>query len=208
MDVKGDIAEIGVHHGRLFFIIAAAAKGEERCIAIDIFERQFLNLDSSGSGSREIFESHMDSLFPELSPRSVLLPCDSMSIPVSSVRATLFPNGVRLFSVDGGHTTAHVQNDLALAQEAANSGAIILLDDFFGPHWPSVTEGFFKYMSRLNRRLAPFLIFQNKLFLTTHSEHRGVIEALAEYIRTEMAGEANQNWKYTSLCGFQVLSLG
>ena len=163
------------------------------------FRAAILNLDYSGSGSLEIFQSHMGSLFPELHKQCAIISNDSLAIPVSTARA-IFPNGVRLFSVDGGHTVAHVQNDLAIAQEAVNSGAVILLDDFFGPHWPSVTEGFFEFMHKTNRRLAPFLIFQNKLFLTTYSEHGAVTKFFGEYIREKMP-PGNDNWKYSSLCG-------
>lgn len=204
--IEGDIAEIGVHHGKLFFILAAAAKDNDECIAVDIFERQDLNLDNSGSGSRPIFERHMADLFPKLRRNCKILELDSMAIPASMARQLLSPRGVRLLSVDGGHTIQHVINDLNIAQEVVNSGAVVLLDDFFGPHWPTVTEGFFSYMRHLNRRLAPFLNFQNKLFLTTYSEHAAVLAGIREYIKWSAGDEIHQKWKYTTICGFQVLS--
>jgi hypothetical protein len=50
-------------------------------------------------------------------------------------------------------------------------GGILALDDYMSVHWPGVTEGFYRFMQSQNRRLKPFLYFQNKLFLTTVSEH-------------------------------------
>ena len=205
MNITGDIAEIGIHHGKLFFILCAAAKMEDRCIAVDVFERQELNLDQSGSGSQRIFESNLDQLFPDLRQNCDILAMDSMAIPVSVARQILSSRGLRLMSIDGGHTIQHVVNDLSIAQEIVNPGAVILLDDFFGPHWPSVTEGFFTFMSRFNRRLAPFLVFQNKLFLTTYSEHASVLSEVRAYIERTAGDEIHHRWKYTTICGFQVL---
>lgn len=204
-DIHGDIAEIGVHHGKLFVILAAVARPDEMCIAVDIFEDQQLNVDSSGKGSRTVFEGHMRTHFPDMLDRVKIVACDSMSITPSTAAAKLSERGVRLFSVDGGHTVAHVVNDLSIAQEVLVSSGIVLLDDFFGPMWPSVSEGFFKYMSIANRRLAPFLIFQNKLFLTTFSEHEQVLHGLREYLDSNVGAEIHERWRYSQMCGFQVL---
>src|SRR5204863_3386019 len=79
--------------------------------------------------------------------------------------------GVKFLSVDAGHTVHHACNDLLLAQEVLVPGGIVALDDFMAALWPGVTEGFFRFMNSMNRRLRPFMYFQNKLFLTTISEH-------------------------------------
>ncbi|HEY0121982.1 MAG TPA: hypothetical protein VGC14_09500, partial [Rhizobium sp.] len=36
----GDIAEIGVHHGKLIFLMAAPARKAERAFALDLYEDQ------------------------------------------------------------------------------------------------------------------------------------------------------------------------
>jgi hypothetical protein len=203
--IHGDIAEIGVHHGKLFVILAAVARPDEMCIAVDIFEDQELNVDSSGNGSRAVFEGHMRTHFPEMLDRVKIVACDSMSITPATAAAKLSQRGVRLFSVDGGHTTKHVVNDLSIAQELLVSSGVVLLDDFLGPMWPSVSEGFFQYMSTANRRLAPFLIFQNKLFLTTFSEHERVLQGLRDYLNGTVGAEIHSRWRYSQLCGFTLL---
>ncbi len=98
-----------------------------------------------------------------------------MSITPCSAHKIISRNGIRLFSIDGGHHIEHVINDLSIAQELLCPRGIVLLDDFFGPLWPTVTEGFFEYMKRRNARLAPLLVFQNKLFLTTYSEQPAML---------------------------------
>ena len=57
--LRGGICEIGVHHGKLFLLMALSALPEEKCVAIDVFGRQDLNLDGSGKGDRAIFEANM-----------------------------------------------------------------------------------------------------------------------------------------------------
>ncbi len=49
--VHGDIAEIGVHHGKLFFIMSAMLRPGETSVAVDLFDDQDKNVDRSGCGS-------------------------------------------------------------------------------------------------------------------------------------------------------------
>lgn len=205
-DVDGDIAEIGVHHGKLFYIIAAAARANDAILAIDLFGQQSLNVDHSGNGDRAVFERHADDFFPGLKHQIKILEGDSMSLRTSDLRALMAHDRIRLFSVDGGHTPEHVVNDMSIAQELIAPRGVVMLDDFFGYMWPSVTEGFFRYMATANRRLAPFLIFQNKLFLTTYSEHESVLTSLRAYLDEVVGDEIHTNWGYSKLCGFSVLS--
>jgi hypothetical protein len=105
--VKGSIAEIGVHHGKLFFLISHIADESDRLIALDLFDDQARNIDGSGRGSRVAFEEHLTTRFPYLGPFVSIIQADSMSI-TDSICQKLFLDPVRVFSVDGGHTVAHV----------------------------------------------------------------------------------------------------
>lgn len=203
--IKGDIAEIGVHHGKLFFIIAAALEAGEKAIAIDLFEAQEKNVDRSGQGSIDIFSRHLQTDFAALAPHTKIVARDSLSITPLLARSVI-SDGVRLFSVDGGHTVTHVVNDLAIADEILVAGGVVMLDDFFGPHWPSVTEGYFKYMASHNKRLAPFLIFQNKLFMTTYSEHFMMIDRLDYFLRRRCSDEfPGELWKISEITQHKIM---
>lgn len=204
----GDIAEIGIHHGRLFFVLAAAARGDETCFAIDLFDQQELNVDLSGQGSKDVFLQHAETLFPEVLPRLKTIAGDSMGLTLPYLKERIPTQGLRIFSVDGGHTAAHAINDLIIAQELLLGGGVVLLDDYFGPHWPGVTEGFFRYMAEHNRRLAPLMIFENKLFLTTFSEHTYMLRRAEEYLRALFGEAFDVRWKHTDLCNFKILSFG
>jgi len=57
--LAGNIAEIGVHHGCSALALVAAARPDETMIAIDLFDRQDLNLDDSGRGSLAAFQGHL-----------------------------------------------------------------------------------------------------------------------------------------------------
>ena len=50
MGIAGHVAEIGVHHGRSFILLALLARAGEKAVAIDVFEQQELNVDRSGRG--------------------------------------------------------------------------------------------------------------------------------------------------------------
>lgn len=204
--ISGAIAEVGIHHGALFFILSSIATGNDKCLAMDIFDDQHLNVDKSGKGSLATFEGHLANVFPEKRNSVDIWKVDSMSLSPTDLRERLSGQKVRLFSVDGGHTVAHVINDLNLAQDNLTPFGIVALDDFFGYHWPSVTEGYFRYMEFHNRRLAPFLIFQNKLFLTTFSEHDIVLKKYREYIDILFGEELHHKWKYSMLSGFKVIA--
>ena len=208
LGVTGDIAEIGVHQGMFLLLLAAVRSGDEAVIGLDLFDMQHRNVDSSGSGAREVTESAIQRYYPETADRFSLISADSVMLKPARLEA-YFPRPVRLFSVDGGHTREHVLNDLAIAQEVVSAGGVVMLDDFFGPHWPSVTEGFYAYMTGVNRRLAPFLFFENKLYLTTVSDHRAVLDQFAAVLRAAQNGMIDKDeWKTVTVAGFEVLSRG
>lgn len=202
--VSGDIVEIGVHHGKLLLMMAALLRHGERAVAIDLWEDQRLNVDSSGLGNSEIFKAHAAKIALDSDIR--LLSGDSMTLRAEDIRQEMASRSVRLFSVDGGHMPSHVVNDLSLAQELIAPGGIVALDDFFGPAWPTVTEGFYKFMDRQNLRLAPFLVFQNKLWLTTFSEQKEVLESAAAFFHTSVGAEWHERWRYSQISDWKVLT--
>ena len=55
--INGAVAEIGVHHGRLFILMHLTSPAGQKDIAIDVFENQQLNRDQSGRGDRAQFSA-------------------------------------------------------------------------------------------------------------------------------------------------------
>src|SRR5882672_6058091 len=60
--VRGNLFEIGVHHGKSTVLLARSVQPQEVLGVCDIFEDQGLNRDASGKGDKEIFLGHMRSL--------------------------------------------------------------------------------------------------------------------------------------------------
>jgi hypothetical protein len=86
-------------------------------------------------------------------------------------------------------------------------GGIVALDDYMSVHWPGVTEGFYRFMYSQNRRLKPFLYFQNKLFLTTVSEHAGCLQQFRTAIEAICGDEVRVGrWKEVEIAGSDCLS--
>ena len=161
--ITGDTCEIGIHHGKLFLILANVTTGDERAVAVDVFGDQHKNTDYSGYGDRAIFEGHLRTFAPDAAVDIVQE--SSLDLPGTDFAKRKF----RMFSVDGGHTAEITQNDLVLAQTCTLPGGIVVLDDILNSHWLGVVEGTARYFMA-SGALVPFAISPNKLFLTTTND--------------------------------------
>jgi hypothetical protein len=158
--LTGNIAEIGIHHGCSALALIAAARPKETVIAIDLFERQDLNVDDSGQGSLAAFQQHLRYLFPQAKVQTIA----KSSLEIRGAEKQHGLADLRFFSVDGGHTRALTLNDLEIAETSLAPHGIAVLDDVFNASWPGVASGLFAFLAR-GRDLAPFAIFPNKVFL-------------------------------------------
>ena len=206
--VYGNIAEFGVHHGLFLFLLNTLRNDDEVCFAIDVFDEQRLNVDCSGRGSLSVFLSHVETLMASQQRSFRVVQRDTTSFSIIDIVNLFGKKGVKFFSIDAGHTVQHACNDLTLAQEVLVSGGVIALDDYMSVHWPGVTEGFYRFMHFQNRRLKPFLFFQNKLFLTTVSEHGLCLQQFRTAIEATCGDEVRSGrWKDVEIAGSNCLSL-
>ncbi|WP_293054885.1 class I SAM-dependent methyltransferase [Mycobacterium sp.] len=160
--ISGAIAEVGVHHGKFFIGLHLLRNDRERCVAIDVFADQHLNVDSSGHGDRDRF---LTNLKRWASTRGLVIhQADSTTLDGNLVR-TLAGSAVRLFSVDGGHTEQTVLADMKLAEASLATGGIVIADDVFNQRWPGVAVGTLRYLDGA-AALRPFAIGFNKVFFT------------------------------------------
>jgi hypothetical protein len=205
--VSGNIAEFGVHHGLFLFLLNTLRNENEVCFAIDVFDEQHLNVDCSGRGSLSAFLSHVETLMVSQQCYFRVIQRDTMSFSIIDMVNLFGEKGVKFFSIDAGHTVQHACNDLALVQEVLVPGGIVALDDYMSVHWPGVTEGFYSFMCSQNRRLRPFLYFQNKLFLTTVSEHGPCLQQFRNTIESICSDEVRSGrWKDVKIAGSNCLS--
>ena len=158
--LSGGVAEIGVHHGKLFILLYLLSSDNELAVAIDLFSHQELNIDHSGAGDLECFKRnlcrHADTR------RLVVHEGDSMQLTAAQL-LELGGGPLRMISIDGGHTADITAHDLATAEGALAEGGSVLLDDCFKEMWPGVINGVHRYFSE-PRSIIPFGIGANKTF--------------------------------------------
>ena len=140
----GNLAEIGVHHGCSALALIAAARPDETLIAIDLFDRQDLNIDASGAEGLAAFQGHLQYLFPQAQVRTIA----KSSLEIRGAEKENGLAGLRFFSVDGGHTIALTLNDLEIADASLAPHGIAVLDDVFNTDWPGVVSGLFAFLAR------------------------------------------------------------
>lgn len=205
--ITGSVAEIGVHHGRLFILLHLLSRPDEVGVAWDLFENQTENIDNSGSGDRAQFVRNLNR-HGCATQRIKIVATNSLDLtPVSALATT--EAKVRLFSVDGGHTADITCHDLALAAAVSCNGGLVILDDCFNESWPGVSEGVSRYMKTLadakdqgaQEGIFPFAIFGNKLLFTTSTE----FAALYQETLNRLPG--NYFKQYANFYGNRVLSL-
>ena len=174
--VSGAVAEIGVHHGKLFIAMQLLQGDGEKSVAIDVFGDQDLNIDGSGHGDLEKFVNNV-SLWSSME-EVVVHQGDSTKLTPEILRE-LAGGDIRFFSVDGGHTEEIVFSDMKLADATLAEGGIVIADDVFNEFWPGVATGTLRYLND-GAKLVPFLIGFNKVFFT-HAEfsefYRGEVES-------------------------------
>ncbi|WMY07506.1 class I SAM-dependent methyltransferase [Paraburkholderia phenoliruptrix] len=172
LGLVGDVAEIGVHHGRLFLLLANAITSSETAHAIDVFDDQEKNIDQSGHGNRQVFERNVRHFAPTANVNII----QESSLDLDKTGFT--DREIRMFSIDGGHTAAITRNDLQVAEKCLVDGGIVVLDDVLNPHWLGVVSGLADYL-RTGGTLVPFAVSPNKVYLTSNIDHaekyRGVM---------------------------------
>lgn len=160
--IAGALGEIGVHHGKLWFVLDHVATPQETRFAIDLFDRQDLNTDASGRGNLERFQRNR-ARFGASGGRLEIIAASSLDVTPDQLRERV--GEVRLFSVDGGHTAECTVNDLRLAEAVLSKDGIVALDDVFNEHWPGIVTGLTTYLQAGDGGLVPFAIVPGKVLL-------------------------------------------
>jgi hypothetical protein len=157
---RGALGEIGVHHGKLFIVMAACAAPDERLFAIDVFGRSELNLDRSGAGDESRFRANT----ARWAGRDDVHVIADSSLNVRAAQITAACGPVRMLSIDGGHTAACAENDLKLGEAVLREDGIAILDDVFNFDWPGVVTGAARYWAE-GGALQPFALTPSKVFV-------------------------------------------
>jgi hypothetical protein len=154
--IRGNMMEIGVHHGRSFILLALGCREAECAFAVDLFEQQELNTSRSGIGDRTRMTENLARFAP--AARCVLITADSSRLGRSFSREH---SGLRFVSIDGGHSRDTTRHDLFLAQRMLGPAGIVALDDIYRSDWSGVTAGLHEYYRR-GGNLVPVALVPNK----------------------------------------------
>lgn len=161
----GGSLEIGIHHGKLFLALNSIIDSTEKSYAVDIFDKQNLNVDRSGQGNLAIFQEHLKKYDRHQGKNVNILTEDSTTLSPSD-----FDSKFRFISVDGGHTSQHLISDLSLAEKVMMPEGVVIVDDWFNIGWPQVTEGLMVYMNNKGP-LIPFAVSPNKMWMAKVSHY-------------------------------------
>lgn len=182
LGITGHVGEIGVHHGKLFILLYLLAREGENALAIDIFGAQELNVDKSGRGDLDVFLGNLKAYAGGIE-RLKTIGADSTTLGGDDLIAEA-SGPLRFLSIDGGHLARIVRHDLATAAASLCEGGVVILDDFFNPEFPGVCEGtnqfFFYDNGRAGKKLVPFLVGMNKVYLTTEGYAEKYLDCFCE----------------------------
>jgi hypothetical protein len=197
---SGAVAEIGVHHGRLFIGLGLLQRASEHSVAIDVFGEQELNIDNSGKGDLAVFRKNVQR-WSSLN-NVIVHQGDSTALDADELRK-LGGAEIRLFSVDGGHTDSIVFSDMNVAEATITPDGIVIADDIFNEEWPGVATGTLRYLNQ-GGQLVPFAIGFNKVFFS--------LPAYAESYRNTLQDHFGERYlvaiKMSDFATHKVLILG
>lgn len=154
--VRGNLFEIGAHHGKSAVMLGRMATENETVGVCDIFDEQDRNVSGSGSGDRATFQRNVDRLVPGREVR--VHQCLSSELTAEQV------GPCRFLHVDGGHLSEEAMGDLRLGAQVTVDRGTMVIDDPYRIEWPGVTEAIVRFLTE-REDWAPVVAGFNKLVL-------------------------------------------
>jgi SAM-dependent methyltransferase len=139
--LKGDILEIGVHHGRSFLVLVRLLSEKQLAVACDCFAKQTANKGRSGHGDREVFVANINALASN-TDQIKILEADSLSLSPEDYLALTEGELYRLVHVDGAHYFDNAVKDIQNSVRVLHPDGILMIDDVWNPPWPEVNRAF------------------------------------------------------------------
>lgn len=153
LNVRGDVAEIGVFYGKLLILLSLALKTGERAHAFDIFTF----LEKAPEENRATVVANL--VRSGVSPATVSVHTrDTRTLNARDFVDLIGGRTVRLFSIDGDHSREAVQHDLEIAAAATHSDGILVADDIFNAWCPEVTDGIIDFARSGGGGFRPFAL--------------------------------------------------
>ncbi|SFB52770.1 Methyltransferase domain-containing protein [Rhizobium sp. NFR07] len=158
--LNGGVAEIGVFYGRSYFLFKKVCNGEDKVLAIDLFD-----IDQQISGDVTQYSRFLDNgeRLGLKVDEDLIIKGDSTQLRPNEI--TEKAGRIRFFSIDGGHMLRHVLSDSMLATDTLADHGIIAFDDTFNPAWPEVTVGVSDFLRDRQEQFAAFCMTKYKTYV-------------------------------------------
>ncbi|WP_037076836.1 class I SAM-dependent methyltransferase [Neorhizobium vignae] len=189
--LDGGIAEIGVFYGRSYFLLKKVNNGEDKILAIDLFD---IGRVSDGAPTQYgQFLANGRRLGLDVD-EELILRGDSTLMQADEITSKV--GRTRFFSIDGGHTLQHIAADSRLATDTLADHGIIAFDDTFNPAWPEVTVGVADFLRERKDTFSTFCMTKYKTYVCRKEFHEFYMRAIAEapdllafdHVETEFLG--------------------
>jgi hypothetical protein len=167
----GNMLEIGVYKGRSALLSSLHLGEQEKFFLID------------GSPFIREAEKHLN---PILGNRGCYIQKMSYDLEIDFFKD--IRQKCRWIHIDGEHTGRAVINDLEFCEQMLSDNGILILDDFFNPMYPQLTEAAFMFLQNNKFKLSMFLCAWNKAYLA-----RPIFAAsYRNFIRQKLASELHK----------------
>jgi hypothetical protein len=178
--VFGDMLEIGVYKGRSALLSAMHLREDEASLLID--------------GTPFMDEARLH-LTPLLGNRAKYIERMSQDVRLSDLYE-LSAKRCRWIHIDGEHTGSAVARDLSLCEPLLHDGGLLILDDFFNPMYPQLTEAAFSFLSTNSFKLKLVMVAWNKAYICR--------PAAAAVLRAYISGRLPEELRNRGVSNFTI----
>ena len=177
-NISGNMGEIGVWEGKSASIICKYCRDEESVVLIDPII----------ANNKEIILNNINIIGSKI-PKKLIL-CNIISEKFDSLKNELhLEKSLRFFHIDGCHTATNVYSDLELADKLLSNDAVLVVDDFFNPIYPQITESLYRYLFINPYKFRLFLGAFNKAYLCRAGSYYKYYSYCLENLQRDMVSK-------------------
>lgn len=153
LNIDGDIAEIGVYHGKSLVLLSLLKSAAQRLLGFDLFDE-----DHQPITEKNLLNFGLDT--------NVILRKGLTSDISADDLEALMPRALRFLHIDAGHEYHEVLEQLELFSPFVGDQGIIAMDDYQDREFPGIEAAVLDFANRDRpRRFVPFLAGGNKMFV-------------------------------------------
>jgi len=168
--IAGNLLEIGVFQGKSAAMAALHRQGEETCVFVDPMPL-------------EEVRQRIEQIVPEAKCQYI------QELSQYLLRHEFVREAARDFRwihIDGEHSAQAVSSDLTVAEMLLSDRGMVVLDDFFSPGYPQITQALFRFLEATPGRLTLVLCGYNKGYLCRPRAAREYLTFMRSFLHANM----------------------